>query len=179
MLWHGFYFYRLPLWRFATVFPFRLLTLFCRRKTPARTLTYWYKPHTSKSRLPVLFIHGIGIGLYPYVSFLAEINESNKQSNEDIEIGIIAIEIMPVAFRITGPALESQEMCAEILQILRQHQWQKAILVSHSYGSVVSSHLLHNHEAAKLFGPVVLVDPVSILLHLPVQLISISLHYLH
>lgn len=168
MLWNGFCLYRLPVQRFATVFPFRLVTLFCRRKTPVRTLSYWYKPHTSKTKLPVLFIHGIGIGLYTYVRFLADINEGHKESKEDGEIGIIAIEIMPVSFRITGAALKSQDMCDEISRILRFHRWQKAIMVSHSYGSVISSHLLHNRETAELFGPVVLVDPVSILLHLPV-----------
>lgn len=74
---------------------------------------------------------------------------------------------MPVSFRITGAALEKDHMCSEILQILRHHGWNQSILASHSYGSVISSHLLHHAETSELFGPVLLIDPVSILLHLP------------
>lgn len=117
----------------------------------------------------MLFIHGIGIGLYPYVNFLAQIN-GRDENDDDGEVGIIAIEIMPVSFRITNPALGKDEMCGEILDILRQHGWDQGIvLVSHSYGSVITTHLLHNQETSRLFGPVVLIDPVSILLHLPVS----------
>ena len=167
MLWHSFDFYRLPGKKFLTVFPLRPLTLLSRHKSPARTLTYWYKPHKSPDRLPLLFIHGIGIGLYPYVNFLAQVNEQAEQEGVDENVGIIAIEIMPVSFRITGAALARQQMCLEIQQILAKYGWEKSILMSHSYGSIVCSYLLHDHEAAGLFGPVVLIDPVSILLHLP------------
>lgn len=100
------------------------------------------------------------------MNFLNQINKTQKHS-EDGEIGIIAIEIMPVAFRITGPALEKGEMCNEILQILRQHAWDKFVLCSHSYGSVISTHLMRNPDTSKMVGPILLIDPVSILLHLP------------
>jgi pimeloyl-ACP methyl ester carboxylesterase len=112
----------------------------------------------------VLFIHGIGIGLYPYTTFLSDINSS---SDPDDQVGIIAIEIMPVSFRITHPALSKSEMCNEIKAILGHHGWDKVVLVSHSYGTVVSTHLLKTPSTAQLIGPVLLIDPVSILLHLP------------
>ena len=162
----GFHFHRLAFEQFFTIFPLRPFTLFSQERSPAKTLTYWHRPHTSKNRLPLLFIHGIGIGLYPYVNFLNQINESRKH-DKDGDIGIIAVEIMPVSFRITGAALEKDEMCNEILQIVQRHGWDKFILASHSYGSVVCSHLMHSPKTSKLVGPVVLIDPVSILLHLP------------
>ena len=149
------------------MFPLRPLGLLSKHKTPARTLTYWHRPHNSKTRLPILFIHGIGIGLYPYVNFLSQINRSDNERDEHGDIGIIAIEIMPVSFRITGAALGKDQMCSEILQILRHHGWHECILASHSYGSVISSHLLHCLGSSELFGPILLIDPVSILLHLP------------
>ncbi|KAK0508211.1 hypothetical protein JMJ35_009295 [Cladonia borealis] len=65
LLTHSFRFHRLQNSHFFTVFPFRPLTIFSPHRTRARTLTYWHRPHTSRSKLPVLFIHGIGIGLYP------------------------------------------------------------------------------------------------------------------
>ena len=167
MLWHSFHFYRLTLKRFFTVFPFRPLTLITTYRSPAKTLTYWHRPHTSKTRLPVLFIHGIGIGLYPYVNFLAQLNHKNDENTDEGDVGIIAIEIMPVSFRITHAALEKDELCREILGILKKHGWGKVVLVSHSYGSVISTHLLHNEETRPFVGPLFLIDPVVFLLHLP------------
>jgi pimeloyl-ACP methyl ester carboxylesterase len=118
-----------------------------------------------------VFIHGIGIGLYPYTNFLNELNSNSgiESSDLDEQVGIIAIEIMPVSFRITHSALSSTEMCAEIGQILLNHFSldQKFILVSHSYGTVISTHLLKTPSIAPRIGPVMLIDPVSILLHLP------------
>jgi hypothetical protein len=78
-------------------------------------------------------VHGIGIGLYPYIDFLAELNLKNNMDESDGEVGIIAIEIMPVSFRITSEALEKEEMCQEIDCILKAHSWEKFVLVSHSY----------------------------------------------
>jgi predicted ferric reductase len=77
-------------------------------------------------------VHGIGIGLYPYIDFLAELNMENSMNESDGEVGIIAVEIMSVSFRITSEALEKEEMCQEIDCILKEHSWEKFVLVSHS-----------------------------------------------
>ncbi|MCJ1314772.1 hypothetical protein MMC15_000084 [Xylographa vitiligo] len=167
MLFYGFQFHRLRLSRTLTVFPFRPITLTSPYKTPAKTISYWHRPHTSRNRLPVLFIHGIGIGLYPYVNFLARLNGREEDEVSDGQIGIIAIEMMPVSFRITSEMLEKDQMCEEILQIVNKHHWEKFVLVSHSYGSIVSTHLLRHRDTTSRIGSVLLVDPVSFLLHLP------------
>ena len=171
LLRHGFHFHRTRLSRFFTLFPFRPQTLLTKYRSPAKHVTYWHRTHTSTTRLPVVFIHGIGIGLYPYTNFLNELNSNSgiESSDPDDQVGIIAIEIMPVSFRITHSALSSTEMCSEIDQILLNHfsPDQKFILVSHSYGTVISTHLLKTPSIAPRIGPVVLIDPVSILLHLP------------
>lgn len=116
------------------------------------------------TKLPVLFIHGIGIGLYPYTNFLRDINTAKEV---DSSVGIIALEIMPVSFRITTQALDKDVMVREIHAIIKRHGWDKFILVSHSYGSITSTHLLKSPLTGPLIGPVVFVDPVSFLLHLP------------
>lgn len=167
LLCRSFTFHRLALRRYFTVFPFRPFTLLTKHQTPANTLTYWHRQHTSKEHLPVLFIHGIGIGLYPYVNFLSHINSKDDEQNGDDQIGIIAIEIMPISFRITHPALERKQMCEEILSILLKHGWEKVILVSHSYGSVIATHLLKDDTTSGFIGPTLFIDPVSFLLHLP------------
>src|SRR5690348_16688655 len=73
------------------IFPPRPASLFTRQISSAPDLSYWYRPHTSRTRLPVLFIHGIGIGLHPYVSWLDEINKHDPQAAQDGEVGIIAV----------------------------------------------------------------------------------------
>ncbi|KAL8674222.1 MAG: hypothetical protein Q9168_001390 [Polycauliona sp. 1 TL-2023] len=163
---HSFHFYRLPLKRFATVFPPRPLSLLTTHTTPARTVSYWHRPHTSKSRLPVLFIHGIGIGLFTYASFLGQLNKK-KDAQGDGETGVIAVEIMPISFRLTHAALDVDEMKAEILKIVLSHGWRQFVLVAHSYGSVTATHLLHDKQASRMIDSVLLIDPVSILLHHP------------
>ena len=155
--------------RFLTLFPLRPVGLFSRYKSPAKHLSYWHRPHTSKSRLPVLFIHGIGIGLYPYVPFLRELNSSEgiETGGVDDQVGIIAIEIMPVSFRITHPALAKEAMCAEIESIIQNHGFDQYVLVAHSYGTAIATQMLKSSRMAKQIGPVVLIDPITILLHLP------------
>jgi pimeloyl-ACP methyl ester carboxylesterase len=74
---------------------------------------------------------------------------------------------MPVSSRIAHPALGKDVMVREVQAIVKHHGWSKFVLVSHSYGSIISTHLLKSPVTAPLIGPMVLVDPVSFLLHLP------------
>lgn len=167
MRYHGFHFHRSPgrfaqLWR---LFPFRPVTLLARGVSPSHSLTYWHRAHTSKTNLPILFIHGIGIGLYPYVRFLGELNTAT--AHLDANVGIIALEIHSISFRITPAPLTPAQLCTEVLRILAHHGWPRVVLVSHSYGSVLSTHMLHHPALGPRIGPVLLVDPVCFLLHLP------------
>ncbi|KAI9660853.1 MAG: hypothetical protein M1829_006418 [Trizodia sp. TS-e1964] len=164
LLRHCFKFHRSALSQAIKVLPFRPFHLLSRRRSASKSITYWYHKHTSKTRLPILFIHGIGIGLYPYVNFLAEINEGN---GPDEQVGILALEIMPISFRITSEILPREEMCREIEKIVNSHGWYKFVLVTHSYGSVIATHLLKDPRISPRVGPVVLIDPISFLLHLP------------
>lgn len=166
----GFHFHRTSLSRFFTLFPFRPQTLLTTKRSPAKYTTYWHRPHTSTTHLPILFIHGIGIGLYPYVPFLSDINSSKDLPSEDGSggrIGIIALEIHPVSFRLTHAPLSPAVLCAEIASILNQHGYSRVVLATHSYGSVIATHLLAQPETAPMIADMVLIDPVTILLHLP------------
>ncbi|KAH7346054.1 hypothetical protein BKA66DRAFT_576673 [Pyrenochaeta sp. MPI-SDFR-AT-0127] len=163
----GFILFRTPLRSSLAIFPPRLASLFTRQISSAPDLSYWYRPHTSKTRLPILFIHGIGIGLHPYVTWLEEINKHDPQAAQDGEVGIIAVELMPISFRVTGQILSRDEICRQINMILERHGFDKVVLASHSYGSVISTHLLHNPTTAAKIGPILFVDPVTFLLHLP------------
>lgn len=78
-----------------------------------------------------MFIHGIGVGLYSYINFLADLNANDEHS--DGQVGIIAMEIMSVSSRITAEAMLNDEMCDEVRSYtLNAHGLGKAVLVSHS-----------------------------------------------
>ena len=162
----GFQHFRLAFSRFLTVFPFRLITFASLRTTPSPTISYFYKPHTSTTRKPIVFVHGIGIGLWTYVNFLMEINKAQRGSS-DGEIGIIAFEIMPISSRITGEIPTQETLCEDILEIVDRHGWGNFELVSNSYGTVITTNLLRLHGIKSRISSIVLIDPVSILLHLP------------
>lgn len=115
-----------------------------------------------------MFIHGIGIGLYPYVNFLTQLDSRlNYGRGSEDQVGIIAIEIMPVSFRITHSAMTKDEMCGEIEAIVKHHGFDKPVFVAHSYGTVITTQLLKSPKFVDQIGSIVLIDPISILLHLP------------
>ena len=163
----GFQFHRLTLASFFTLFPFRPISFTTRCRSPAKHLTYWCRPHTSKNRLPILFIHGIGIGLYPYTNFLAELNAQVDDDEDDGQVGILAVELMPISFRITQAALSKDEMCAELHQIVAAHGYHRFVLITHSYGSVIATHMLSNASLRPMIASALLIDPVCFLLHMP------------
>ncbi len=167
MLYNGFRFHRTSVALLLTLFPFRPLTLLSTRKSPAKHLTYWHREHLSDTQLPILFIHGIGVGLYPYTDFLRDINESASLDKNVAIVGIIAVEVMAVSSRITYQAFDKDVLVHEIQQILKYHGWSRCVLVGHSYGTVICTHLLKSQKTAQLIGPIVLIDPICFLLHHP------------
>lgn len=111
--------------------------MFSRKSEDTETnIPYWYRPHRSCTKLPILFIHGIGIGLLPYIPFLRAL------AAQDPDVGILAIEILPICMRITAPPLGRDAMCAAITRILNAHGLHRVVLAGHSYGTTVSAHLL-------------------------------------
>jgi hypothetical protein len=91
--WHGMGLFPTASW-FAT-FPVRphALLVSADAMSPSRGFSYWFRPHTAEGKVPVVFLHGLGIGLYPYVSFIGEVA---KEAGEGV--GILVIEIMVFIF---------------------------------------------------------------------------------
>ena len=160
-LFSSFYYHRLPYSLIPSIFPPRPFHHLSSRRTPAPPITYYYRPHTSKTTIPILFIHGVGIGLYPYVPFLASINST---SPADSQTGLIAIEMLPICGRLTAP---SPALPPLIERILNHHGWDRVVLATHSYGSVVASRILASQTLAPRISKMLLIDPVSFMLSSP------------
>lgn len=162
MLWKGFEFYSVPvLTNVLHVFPPRPLAILERlqRQSPSDELSFWYRPGTDRSTLPILFLHGIGIGLYPYVEFLATLPPTSS---------VLAVEILPICMRLTkSDILARPDFIRHLKEILRHYNIDRFVLVGHSYGSVLATQVLHDSELGLQAEGVVLIDPVCLLLHLP------------
>lgn len=124
-------------------------------------MSYWYRPHRSKTKQPIVFFHGIGIGLYPYTTFFSDIAAA------DPDVGIIAIEDLSISMRISPPPLRREEMLAALPILLARHGFDKFVVVGHSYGTVVQAHIMHCPELAARVTGWLFIDPIPFLLHQP------------
>ncbi|KAG8752561.1 hypothetical protein FRC12_011891 [Ceratobasidium sp. 428] len=178
----GFKHYSAP----VSVFPPRPYTLFSRR-SPSKVLSYWYRPPAElKTPVdqqlypPLLFIHGIGIGLFPYTPLLCGYDKKHP------DVPIIVPEILSISSRLTRPALSHEEFRGAITDIFNHHGVQEYSITAHSYGTALAAGIVKatnssspntdpisptpelNH-APSLPAPrsLTLLDPICLLLHLP------------
>lgn len=160
LLTRGFSFFRQPRLAFFKIFPFRPLILLSPNASGAPGISYFGRPHRSQAHRPIVFIHGAGIGLAPYLPWLKSVPE---------EVGILAIELLPVSNRLCPPMASAQELADGVLRILYQHGtlYDDFVLVAHDYGTLLTSALLRNAELNRRIDSVVLADPLAFLLHLP------------
>jgi pimeloyl-ACP methyl ester carboxylesterase len=159
MWYNSYYHYAAKGW--FTSFPFRPQTIFSKHRSSAKHISYWYRPHTSKTKLPILYIHGIGI-LHTYGDFFAEIaTRVDQNSKEDGQIGIIVLEILPISFRITHAALTPDDMRAEIQSIIDQQGWSRFVLTANSYGTMIVAQLLRSPTLNDRIADIMLIDPVA------------------
>lgn len=164
--WYGFEYYASSAKGSRRTFPPRPQTLLGRKQSPAPDISYWHKPHApTADESPVVFLHGIGVGLWTYIRFLADIHAAKHRG--DGGIGIVAIEILPISFRLTTPPLSKPDFLRQMTTILDHHDWDNFTIVSHSYGSVLTTHMLHHPALNHRVVSIVLIDPVTVMLHLP------------
>jgi pimeloyl-ACP methyl ester carboxylesterase len=163
---YRFQFNRLSLQKTLACLPFRFLAPFAAQQSPAEHTSYWHREHTSETRLPVLFLHGIGVGLHTYLPFFKEFAASDSQTPAD-QIGMIAIEIMSINSRMTHAALCKQQQMDEIVAILDKHSWKEFVIVAHSYGTVLATHMLRDSRLHSRVAAMVLADPAAFSSHTP------------
>lgn len=172
VLWsNGFRYYASPGSLAEPVFPPRPQLLFPNEnQSPSANLSYWFKPHgAGEGSLPVVFFHGIGIGLWTYLRLLIGVSGGRDagQAGTGTGTGILAVEMLHVSFRLTSPPISPSEFVRQVTKILDHHGWDRFAVVSHSYGSVTTTHVLRSPELRHRIPSVVLMDPVTIMLHLP------------
>ena len=160
---HGFMYFARSNDIAMNTFPPRPQELLASRRSKAETLGYWYRPHRSTDTMPVVFFHGIGVGLWTYIQLILQLTSQPNRAGE----GMIIPEFLSISFRLTDCLLDRAAFLEAIGRIIDQHFDQRQfLLVSHSFGSILTTHML-NSTLKEQISSVVLIDPVTILLHLP------------
>ncbi|KAF9222757.1 hypothetical protein BS17DRAFT_796530 [Gyrodon lividus] len=146
--------------RWFRSFPPRPWTILSRASNEAG-LSFWYRPHRSHTKLPVLFLHGIGIGLWPYTAFFSDLVSQHPDA------GILIPEFLSISSRITSPPLSRAATVTAIRLILDALLLRRVVVASHSYGTVVTAHIFRSPDLAHRVVATLFVDPIPFLLHLP------------
>ncbi|KAB5588770.1 hypothetical protein CTheo_7788 [Ceratobasidium theobromae] len=172
--WFGFKHYTSP----SPVFPPRPQTLFSNR-SPSAQLSYWYRPASPQTKSqrthpPLLFLHGIGIGLVPYTALLIDYAQKHPTTP------IIVPELLSVSARITQPPLSHQDFQLALQEIFNYHNIDEYSLAAHSYGTALAAGIIRTtvKPTSNAFPAplsVTLLDPIPLLLHQP----SIARNFLY
>ncbi len=125
-------------------------------------LSYWYKPpRTHSPILPIVFSHGIGVGLHSYLPLLSTLATLNP------DVPIYCIENHHVSMRIVAEVPRKDDVCCGVLTMLQQYNHKKAVFVGHSIGTITLSYLLHHPSTRAYIAGLVFLDPINFLLYLP------------
>ncbi|KAH7018511.1 uncharacterized protein B0I36DRAFT_40106 [Microdochium trichocladiopsis] len=164
LAWQGFRYYAQARSALTSVVPLRLQSLLPGARSEGKDMAYWHRPHTASDKIPIVFLHGIGIGLWPYVPFFSRLARCQPR---DAQIGVIAIEMLPISFRLTNDPLQKLEYLQNVTAILDARGWSRFTLVTHSFGSAVATHYFKSPALGPRVEAAVMIDPVSIMLQLP------------
>lgn len=111
---------------------------------------YWRSGSTAENKPLAVFIHGIGVGVYPYIPLLQDLTELFE---------IIAIEFDHLT--LSGRESLTNLQAAETVEgILRD---RSAVFVGHSYGTVIAATV--NKRRPDLVSGFVLMAPACFLLY--------------
>ena len=144
------------LWMLSSVF------LFSKgfRRHSSGPITYWFRRPEEEAAEgePLVFIHGIGIGVIPYHWFLSACWSSRAT---------FVVELPHISMQLSGhnDQLSVEQTVDAIDHMLRAHQIQSACFMGHSFGSICVTWIIKHRPHCVL--SVVLLDPVCFLLFLP------------
>jgi pimeloyl-ACP methyl ester carboxylesterase len=123
-------------------------------------LRYWYHAGSSASSSsmdPLIFLHGITPGWLAYASLIFKLSVNRPTFLIEID----AIKIKSMNFSMPSP----EKFGRIVRQILHRHQYQKASVVGHSFGSITAGWIVRYYP--EIVSHITLIDPVSLLLSLP------------
>eukprot|EP01031_Cornospumella_fuschlensis_P032819 gene32819-39679_t len=107
------------------------------------------------NRLPVVFVHGIGVGFVHYLYLF-------RQLPRDSDVFLVEWPYVTMRMATKGP--RAHEAVQSVLRALNMHGHQRATFIAHSLGTSLVSWMLHDAAAAQCVASSVLIDPIIFLL---------------
>ncbi|KAG0294337.1 hypothetical protein BGZ98_001809 [Dissophora globulifera] len=128
----------------------------------APDLAYWYRsPPRPENEVPLVFIHGIGIGLVQYVHLIIALASISRP--------LIVIEVPYVSSQLfQTDCMTPDETYFVIKRILKAHHHPKATFMGHSLGTMLCAAVCRASSATSsdsIVAGLVLVDPICFLTH--------------
>ena len=113
-------------------------------------------PSSSPSTAPILFLHGVGLGITPYLLFVAALRKRfPRRPLLLMEARHVSVGLVPTR------AASTCDVASAALEAMRLNRWESAAVVAHSYGTFVAARLLAAKPQA--VQSLVLLDPVCAL----------------
>jgi pimeloyl-ACP methyl ester carboxylesterase len=125
------------------------------RRVRSGSISYWYRRGVGT---PVVFVHGIGIGLAAYRKPLAELTLTNAP--------LFFVEIDAVSTTLSKEKMQPMPVVtADILKMLDEHEsGSPGVFIGHSFGTSVLAGVVR--DAPSRVAGMVFVEPVCFLLNL-------------
>ncbi|EFJ53114.1 hypothetical protein VOLCADRAFT_115694 [Volvox carteri f. nagariensis] len=119
-----------------------------------RSETPTVRTAASDVKAPILFLHGVGLGLLPYLNFLLRLSS--------LERPVVAVEVRHLSMRVCVNVPEEDEVVACIAGALARHSVKQVHVVAHSYGTFMASRLVQLHRP--MVASLTLLDPVCFIM---------------
>mmetsp|Transcript_23683 Transcript_23683/g.51983 ORF Transcript_23683/g.51983 Transcript_23683/m.51983 type:complete len:595 (+) Transcript_23683:246-2030(+) len=118
---------------------------------------YTYYTHGMDAPLqqaPTLFMHGVGLGLLPYVTFVMRLVAQGQP--------VIALECPHLGMRLVHEVPCVDEVVEEVMAVLDKHGVQKVCVTGHSYGTFMCSRIVQQYP--QRVQSLALIDPVCFIM---------------
>ena len=124
-------------------------------------LIYLYKVNNDSDKIPVMFIHGFGIGIIPYINNIIEISKDTTIICPILP-NISNVYFHPLKWNISKNDFfpELNLLFQEFDDILENHKLTKINIMAHSFGTFILSGLMLNTSIRKKINKKIFIDPV-------------------
>ena len=124
-------------------------------KHSSGSLKYWHRAGCA-DRSPLVFCHGLGVGVLPYWPLLQLLITSGHAG------AIFCVELPHISMRIKSAVPSASELVANIADMMAAWGVECAHFMGHSFGSVVIAWVTHRRR--ELVSRATFIDPVVFLL---------------
>lgn len=154
------------------VTPIRLGFKFGFHRKHARGLVYYMLRGNAINQPPLVFVHGIGVGLLPYESVVSDLVIRTRDPTSHLfGRSIMLIELHATSQRIAPSELLRDDFVDSVKGIFAGEDITNAVFLGHSYGSFAVGWVCQ--RVPQIVAGVGLLDPVCVCLHHPKAMYSI------